>query len=137
MTTRGSAAGIVLLCTAAMFIPAETVAGSWGRSAAPAFSARGVAHPFVAHFPQMRFRHQAVFPGGFGYAPVVSTEYPTESAVPYPAPPYPAPPYPPIPTFIERGGPPPNWMGPRCRTDSQRVPRESGGETTINITRCY
>src|SRR5580693_1251013 len=124
MTTQGSAAGIVLLCTAALFIPAETFAGSWGRSAAAPLAARGVIRPFVAHFPEMRFRHHPDFPGGWGYAPLVSTEYPTESAAPYPAPPYP-----PVPTYIERAGPPPGWMGPRCRTDSQKVPRESGGET--------
>ena len=26
---------------------------------------------------------------------------------------------------------------PECRTDTQKVPSEAGGERTINITRCY
>jgi hypothetical protein len=132
MTSRGFAAGIVLACTAALFVPVETRAGSWGHGTAAPMAARGVTHPSVAHFPEMRFRHHSDFPVGWSYAPIVSTEYPTEPAAPYPAPAYP-----PAPTYIERAGPPPGWMGPRCRTDRQKVPRESGGETTINITRCY
>jgi hypothetical protein len=36
---------------------------------------------------------------------------------------------------------PPERYGPRpplhCDTNSQKVPSEKGGETTINVTRCY
>ena len=44
--------------------------------------------------------------------------------------------YPPTENFSERSRPVVTYQ-PGCRTDTQQVPSESGGERTINITRCY
>jgi hypothetical protein len=44
--------------------------------------------------------------------------------------------YPPMENFSERSRPVVTYQ-PGCRTDTQKVPSEGGGERTINITRCY
>jgi hypothetical protein len=131
MTTRVLAARIVLLGIGAMLLPADTLAGSEARIAGSNW-ARGAVHaPVGTHFPEMRFRHQAGFPVWWSFAPGLSNDYPPEVIAPYAAPPYP-----PVQNFSEQGRPPVIY-GPRCRTDSQKVPSEDGGERTINITRCY
>jgi hypothetical protein len=66
-------------------------------------------------------------------APFASSYYPSEYGPPYVEFPYG---YPPFENFSERSRPIVNRPS-ECRTDSQKVPSESGGETMINITRCY
>ena len=130
MTTRVLTACIVLSGVVALLTPVATLAGAEGRAPpVPPALGRGVVRPpLIQHFPEMRFRHHTG-PVWWGYAPDIASGYPPESA------PEAGYPYPPIQGFYERSGPPPSY--PRCRTDSQKVPSEAGGERTINITHCY
>jgi hypothetical protein len=78
------------------------------------------------------------FPLWWGYGSPLATDYPTTYTAPeyvgrYGEIPYG---YPPMENFSERSRPVVT-RPPECRTDSQKVPSESGGERTINITRCY
>jgi hypothetical protein len=140
MTTRGFAAGIVLVGLGAMATPAETLAAATGHIAAAPFFARGAHPPLTRPLTEMRFRHRHDFPVWWGYAGDVVNDAPLPYPPPYAGYPYPPPyavpspdfPYPP--GFYQRSGPPPY---PRCRTDTQKVASETGGERTINITRCY
>jgi hypothetical protein len=153
MTSRFFAAGIVVLGIGAVMVPVETLAGSSGL-AAPSSLARGPVRPsFPAPHLTNRFLPRGEFPrhiGGFrmskaaerrglgfplwwGYESSFPNYYPSEYEVPYGEFPYP---YPPFDNFSERSRP--VVIRPsECRTDSQKVPSETGGERTINITRCY
>jgi hypothetical protein len=131
MTARALAAGILLLGIGATLMPVETLAGNGRAAPTPPPLGRGVIRPPLPppHFPEMRFRHRHDFLT-WSYAPDVASDYPPDYA-----PPAAGSPYPPIQIFPDRAGPPAPY--PRCRTDSQTVPSEAGGERTINITRCY
>ena len=157
MTSRMFAASIVALGIGAMVAPVETSAGSGGLIAAPSLSARGAVHPSVAapsfahtslrrgmtgafptHVDGFRMsrpgdRRGPGFPMWWGYAPSVPNYYPSEYVAPTGESPYA---YPPTENFSERSRPVVTHP-PECRTDTQTVPSESGGERTINITRCY
>ena len=76
---------------------------------------------------------QPGFPLWWGYASYPSDYYPYEYAAPYGDLPYA---YPPMANFSERSRPIVTYQ-PGCHTDTQKVPSESGGERSINITRCY
>jgi hypothetical protein len=157
MTSRMFAASIVLLGIGSMVAPTGTSARSGGLVAAPSLSTRGAVRPFVGPPPSARmslrpgmprefpahirdFRmsrfgdHRGPgFPLWWGYASYVPNYYSSEYAAPYEVPPYA---YPPIEVFPERSRP--IVAHPlECRTDTQKVPSETGGERTINITRCY
>jgi hypothetical protein len=159
MTPRALAASILALGIGAMAQSTDTWAGTGAHVAAPAFAARSVrptfAPPSVRLFgrqpvhdgfragmngfrlSQFRgrhefdFRRQAGFPWWWGYTSGVPYDlpydYPSEYGSTYelPATPYPQPSRP---VVIHEPG---------CRTDTHKVPSEAGGETTINITRCY
>jgi len=129
MTTRALTAGVVLLGIGATLAPIETLAGEGRAAPTPPALGRGVIRPPLPTRAEMRFRHRRDFLP-WSYAPDVASDYP-----PVYAPPAAGPPYPPIQIFPDRGAPPVGY--PRCRTDSQTVPSEAGGERTINITRCY
>jgi hypothetical protein len=157
MTSRMFAASIVLLGIGSTVAPVETLARSGGLIAATSLSARGAVRPFVgarpsahtslapgmtrefpAHIRDFRLSrlgdHRGPgFPLWWGYASYVPNYYPSEYAVPYEEPPYA---YPSIPNFSERSRPAVIYK-PGCHTDTQAVPSETGGERTINITRCY
>jgi hypothetical protein len=147
------AASIVLLGVGAMITLVETSARSGGLGAAPSLSARGaVGAPTSGHtslrpgmpraFPahirdfrmsRLRDHRGPRFPLWWGYAPYDPNYYPSEYAGPYEVPSYA---YPPTENFSERSRPVVAHP-PECRTDTQKVPSEAGGERTINITRCY
>jgi hypothetical protein len=126
MTTRVLTACIVLSGIGALLTPVDTLAGAEGRtSPVPPALGRGVVRPpLIQHFPEMRFRHHTG-PVWWGYAPDIANDYAPDTGYPYP----------PVQGFYERSGPAANF--PRCRTQSQKVPSEAGGERTINITHCY
>jgi hypothetical protein len=157
MTSRLFAASIVLLGIGSMISPAETLARSGGFVAAPSLPARGAARPsvsasFFAHtsprlrmtgeFPghmrgfrmSRRFDHrQPDFPLWWGYGSYPTDYYPYDYGAPVGEAPYS---YSPMENFSERSRPVVTYQ-PGCRTDTQKVPSESGGERSINITRCY
>jgi hypothetical protein len=158
MTSRIFAASIVVLGIGAASLLVETSAGSAPLVAAsalvrpgapPPVAAPSFAHRFVPRgigaFSRMdgfhrgsRFgdgRGQAV-PLWWGYASTFPGYYPPYAAPEY-LPPYGDLPYasPPYVNFSERSRPV-VAHAPECRTDSQTVPSESGGERTIHITRC-
>src|SRR6266567_6553162 len=102
---------------------------------APAFvppQARG----FRAHIGAFGFGHNTHFlrfRPWWGAPPYVSSgDAPWDDAAPVGSIPLA---YPPFENFSERSRPP-VFYRPGCRTDTQKVPSESGGEVTINITRC-
>jgi len=139
MTSRMFAASIITLGIGAMFAPVETSAGSGGFIAAPSLAARG-APPVARTFPPHRIigafpthRRGSGFLPGWGYASSVPSYYPPEYTAPYGTFPYA---YPPTENFSERSRPVAAHP-PECHTDTQKVPSETGGERTINITRCY
>jgi hypothetical protein len=151
------AAGIVVFGIGAMAAPVESSAGSGGPIAAPSFAARGAVRPSVAAPPSAHtFLSQGMigrtpagisglrmsrhadrrgpgFPLWWGDATYVPNYYPSEYAAPYGEFPYA---YPPFENFSERSRPVVTYE-PGCRTDTQTVPAENGGERTIHITRCY
>ena len=166
MTFRVLASGFVALGILATAMPADTWAGMGGRFAAPAaihggfhpsgpmssarvLPSRQVGNVFHAipnqfRFAQFRpqhlpgFMHGRGFPfwwgavaGGPYYYPSEPYYYPTENLSAYGLPDST---YPTEPT--ERRRPLPLYE-PGCRTETQKVPSEAGGEHTINITRCY
>jgi hypothetical protein len=151
------AVSIVLLGIGSMVAPAETSARSGGFSAAPAIPARGAGRSLVSTsfsvrtFPRLRttgefpahmgdFRasrrvdhRQPGFPLWWGYTPYPTDYHPYEYGssngdLPYP--------YAQTDGFSERSRPVVTYQ-PGCRTDTQKVSSESGGERSINITRCY
>jgi hypothetical protein len=154
MTSRIFAAGIVVLGVGSIMSPVETSARSGGLVAAPSSSARGAVRqsfggPQLVHrslpqgttgaFPphtrdfRMAGDHRGPgFPLWWGYASAVPN-YPFEYAAPYGEAPYA---YPPSANFSERARPVVTHP-PECRTDTQKVPSEAGGERSISITRCY
>jgi hypothetical protein len=153
MTSRIVAASIFLLGIGSIVAPVETSAGSGGLVTAPALAAPASIRPFLgappsAHMsmpPRMSrefparirdFRLSRLglgFPLWWGYPSYVPNYYPSDYTLPYEVPPYA---YPPIDNFSERSRPVVAHP-PECRTDTQKVPSETGGERTINITRCY
>jgi hypothetical protein len=162
MTFRVLASGFVALGIVATAMAADAWAGMGGRFAAPA-AARGVWHSPAAlssarvlpsrqvgnvfHANEFRFsqlQHQHGFMKGRGfpfwwgaggggpyYYPTEPYYYPPEnlSAYGYPDISYPT-------ESTERRRPYPLYE-PGCRTETQKVQSEAGGEHTINITRCY
>jgi hypothetical protein len=147
MIFQKCAAGIAALVTlglGATMAPDETSARPGGFVAAPSLAAHGPVrssfaspHSALAHVRDFR----TVRPGdhhrdtGFpvwwtgSYLPSYPYGYVDPSGeVPYA--------YPPLENFSERSRPVVTYQR-ACRTDSQTVPSESGGERTINITRCY
>jgi hypothetical protein len=151
MTSRIFAAGIVVLGVGTMTAPVATSAGSGAPLAAPSSVAPSLVRPsfagplpahglsaFPAHMrgfriPERGDRRGAAFPLWGGYASSVPSYYPSGYAAPYAEPVYI---YPPTENFSERSRPI-MTRPPECRTDTQKVPSEAGGERTINITRCY
>jgi hypothetical protein len=159
MSSRIFAASIVVIGIGAMIPPVETSAGSAPLAAAP--MVRPGAPPHVAAppsarrfvprgtgaFPRIDGFHRMsrlgdgrgqVFPQWWGYASTFPDYYPPAYAAPEYGAPYGEFPYvsPPYVNFSERSRPI-VAHAPECRTDTQKVPSESGGERTINITRCY
>jgi hypothetical protein len=151
------AASIVLLGVGAMIAPVETSAGSGGLIVAPSLSARGAVRPsvgaprfahtslrqgmtreFPAHIRGFRIsrlgdHRRPGFPLWWGYGSYDPNYYPSEYAAPYEEPSYA---YPSTDNFSERSRPMVIYQ-PGCRTETQEVPSETGGERTINVTRCY
>ena len=158
MTPRALAASILALGIGATAQSTDTWAGAGAHVAAPAFMARSVVRPPAAppsvrllgrqpvhdgfragmngfRFSQFRgrherdFRRQAGFPWWWGYTngdPYdIPYSYPTDYGPTYELPAYP------------QQSRPVVIREPGCRTDTQKVPSEAGGEATINITRCY
>jgi hypothetical protein len=152
MTSRMFAAGIVVFAVAAS---GETGA-AWaaGFVSVPSLPARSAVGPAVARVPfahtfqhrgmvgsfplrlngsrvaRMRDDRQLGFPLWWGYA-----SNPSENVAPYEQRTYAYPAYP-IENWEERSRPVVTYE-PGCRTDTQKVPSDSGGEHSINITRCY
>jgi hypothetical protein len=151
MTSRIFAAGIVVLGIGAMLAPVATSAGSGAPLAAPSIVAPSLVRPsfagplpahglgaFPAHMRGFRMlergdRRGAAFPLWLGYASSGPGYYPSGYVAPYAERLYI---YPPTENFSERSRPI-MTRPPECRTDTQKVPSEAGGERTINITRCY
>jgi hypothetical protein len=156
MSSRILAASIIVIGVGTMVTPVETsAAGSApviaGHSivtpgARPPLAAPAFAHRFAPRttgaFPTRMdgFRRMSRlgtgFPVGWDYGSPYPGYYPyggPEYAAPYGPYPYP---YPPMENFSERSRPV-VARPPECHTDTQKVPSESGGERTINITRCY
>ena len=151
MIFRIFAAGIVVLGIGTMAAPVETSARSGGFVAASSLGARSFVRPSsAAPFSAHTFRpggvrqlngfhmsregeHQGPgSPWWWGYASDLPSYYPAEYAVPYGAHPYPYQ----TQNFSERSRPIVTYQ-PGCRTETQKVPSEGGGERSINITRCY
>jgi hypothetical protein len=153
MTYRMLAASLVVLAGAGwMFAPAGagTATGAFvgARSfqggfhaSAPAFAHKGApmaAHRFVAQRGAFFFRGREHREGEFrrwaGFGGYFPYDYPAGYPASYDAPSYPYPyAYPDAPTaerYMTR-------LPLHCSTDSQSVPSEKGGVTTINVTRCY
>ena len=148
MISRIFAAGIGVLGIATMAAPVETSARPGGFVAASSLGARSfvrpsIATPFSAHtFRSERMRQINGFhlsreaerqsPGSpwWGDASDLPSYYPSGYAVPYGGLPYP------IENFSERSRPMVFYQ-PGCRTETQMVPSEGGGERSITITRCY
>jgi hypothetical protein len=154
MTSRIFAASIVVFGIGAMVAPLETSARSGGFAAAPSLAARGAVRPSVAtpsfahvfmphrmtggiatirgfHVSRLGDHRGRDFSPPWGYA-YVPNYYPSEYAVPNEDRPYAYP----AENFSERARPIVTHE-PGCRTSTQTVPSEAGGERTINITRCY
>ncbi len=154
MIFRIFAAGIVVLGVATMAAPVETSARSGGFVSASSLGARSFARPAIVtpfsghafrpegmrplngfHMARQAERHSAErqspgSPWWWGDGSDLTSYYPAGYAYggfPYP---YPAE------NFSERSRPIVTYQ-PGCRTDTQKVPSESGGERSINITRCY
>ncbi len=150
MIFRIFAAGIVVLGIGTLAAPVETSARSGGFVAASSLGARSfvrpsIATPFSAHtfrpegMRQMNGFHMSrererQSPGSpwWGYASYLPSYYPSDYAAPYAGFAYPYP----TENFSERSRPIVTYQ-PGCRTETQKVPSESGGERSINITRCY
>jgi hypothetical protein len=143
MITRVYAAGLAtVLCFGSVFAPDEAFArfgGFGGRSFAfsSGFHAPAVRTPFLAHrraFGFDRLRRQAgllpltVLGGSAFYGPSDYVDpYSQPGAV-----------EPEIVTGAIPGGAYPVFIGRRgCRTQTVIVPSEDGGESSINIVRCY
>jgi hypothetical protein len=157
MSSRILKAGIVVLGVGAMVAPVAASAESGGLVAAPSLVARSAVSPsfatplfshrspapgmsgeFPRHMRGLRMsepgdRRGPGFPLWWGFGSSVPNYYPSAYVAPYVAAPYA---YPPLENFSERSRPV-VARPPECRTDTQKVPSETGGERTINITRCY
>jgi hypothetical protein len=156
MTYRMLTAAIVVLGIGSMAAPAATAARSAGPLAAPSISFHGAGRPSGTPWPRghmfppprmtgsfstpmrgfrmSRDHDRRRFPIWWGY-PSVLPYYPSDYVVPYNEPPYA---YPAIENApVSERAVPAIIYRPGCRTDTQKVPSEDGGERTINITRCY
>jgi hypothetical protein len=153
MTSRVFAASVVVLGIA-MVAPIETAARAGGFGAASP-SAAGVArssiagarfahmspqHGFATSLPghvngfRMTGERNRRFPLSWGFdSPFY---YPSDYGVPFEQPYYGYHPAYPADNWAERSRPVVSYQ-PGCRTDTEKVPSESGGEHTITITRCY
>ena len=146
MTFQKIAAGIAALATLGLgtaITSVETSARSVGFVAAPSLSAHGIVrssfaspHAALAHMRDFRTARPGDRHGGTGFpvswAGGYLPSYPYGYADPSGEVPHA---YPLMENFSERSRPTVNYQ-PTCRTDTQQVPSESGGERTINITRC-
>jgi hypothetical protein len=160
-------AGIVVLGIGSMVAPAATAATSGGPLAAPSMSFHGAGRPSGTPGPtghmsspprtsggfstpmrgfrmsrpwdrdhdRGRFRSWGGYPYYYPFDYAAPYYYPFDYAAPYGDQPYA---YPDIENapVSERARPGIGYR-PGCRTDTQSVPSENGGERTINITRCY
>jgi hypothetical protein len=147
MTLQKCAAGIAALVTlgiGTMIAPDETSARSGGFTAAPSLSAHGSVrssfaspHSALGHMRDFRTARLGDRRGGVGFpvwwAGGYLPSYPYGYADPFGEVPHA---YPLMENFSERSRPVVTYQR-ACRTDSQTVPSEGGGERTINITRCY
>jgi hypothetical protein len=159
MTFQKHATGMVafgILGIVTMIAPVETSARSGGFVAAPSSSAPGAIRPSFAspHAVHQPLQHgtaselsahvrdfRTARPGdrrgspGFPlwWAGAYLPSYPYGYADPSVEVPYS---YPVMENFSERSRPVVTRQ-PGCRTDTQTVPSEGGGERAINITRCY
>jgi len=153
MTLRAFAAGIFALGIAAIPSSNSWAAAGGHVAAAPAFAARGapvahssslMAHPRINggfhfrvgemrgfRFSRLRDRFAPGFPFWWGYAAAGPYDDPADYGQTYGIPTVA---YPPFQGFPQQ---PVTPHVPDCRTDSQTVPSEGGGQRTINITRCY
>jgi hypothetical protein len=150
MFFRIFAAGIVVLGIATMAAPIETSARPGGFVAASSLGARSFVRPSIATaFSAHTFRPEGMrqingfhmwreaerqSPGSpwWSDASYLPSYYPSGYAAPYGGFPYPYP----AENFSERSRPIVTYQ-PGCRTETQMVPSEGGGERSINITRCY
>src|SRR5215471_1589134 len=162
MHPRAFTAGILAIGIGATALPTDTWARAGGFVAAPSVMARGAGphaaaphfaaspvRPFVRpplnhgfrapmngfRFSQFRGRHERGFPWWTyaGGAPYYDPGYYPSDYLPSYG--LPATSYPPIEYYPPQGRPVVPHE-PECRTDTQKVPSEAGGERTINITRC-
>jgi hypothetical protein len=154
MIYRVLAASIVVLGIATMAAPVETSARSGGFVSGSSLGARSFVRPAIVtpfsphifrpdgmrqfnsfHLARQAERQSAErqspgSPWWWGYGSDLPSYYPGEYAYGGFAYPYPAE------NFSERSRPIVTYQ-PGCRTETQKVPSESGGERSINITRCY
>jgi hypothetical protein len=150
-------AGVLAIGIGATALPTDAWAGTGGHVAAPSFMARS---PHVAvspvrplvrkpvnngfrvpmnrlRFSQFRGPHERGFPFWWTYGSGAPYYYPDYYPPEYPPsnePPATA--HPPIENYPPQRQPIVTHE-PGCRTDTQKVPSEAGGEATINIVRCY
>jgi hypothetical protein len=151
MFSRIFAAGIGVLGIATTVAPVETSARPGGFAAASSLGSRGFVRPSIARrFSAHTFRPEGMrqindfhmsregerqspgSPWWWGYGSDFPGYYPSGYAAPYGEFPYPYP----AENFSERSRPIVTYE-PGCRTETQTVPSEGGGERSINITRCY
>jgi len=151
MIFRVFAAGMVVLGIGTMAAPVGTSARPGGFVAASSLGARSFVRAAIAtqlsahtfrpegmrqlngfHMSRQAERQGPGSPWWLGYGSDLPGYYPAEYAAPYGAFPYPYP----TENFSERSRPIVSYQ-PGCRTETQKVPSEGGGERSINITRCY
>jgi len=154
MTLRALAAGILVFGIGAIPSSDSWAAPGGHVAAAPAFAAPGApvmrSSPLMAHprmngafhfrvgamhgfrFSRFRDRFAPGFPSWWGYASAGPYDDPADYVQTYGTPTVA---YPPFQGFPQTQPLTPHV--PECRTDSQTVPSEGGGQRTINITRCY
>jgi hypothetical protein len=137
-------AAVVTLGIGTMIAPDQASARAGGFVAASSLSAHGSVrssfaspHSALGHMRDFRMAHPGDRHVGTGFplwwAGGYLPSYPYGYADPFGEVPHA---YPLMENFSERSRPVVIYQ-PGCRTDSQTVPSETGGERTINITRCY
>src|SRR5579872_2124816 len=149
MIFRILAASIVVLGITTMAAPVATSARSGGFVSASSLGARSLVRPAIAtpfsahtfrtegtrplngfHMARQAERRTPGSPWWWGYESDLPSYYPAGYAYGGFPNPYPAE------NFSERSRPIVTYQ-PGCRTETQTVPSERGGERSINITRCY
>jgi hypothetical protein len=164
MHPRAFTAGVLAIGVGATALPTDAWAGTGGHVAAPSFMARSAGRQTVAphvavsalrplvrkpvnngfrapmnrlRFSQFRGPHERAFPFWWTYGSGAPYYYPDYYPPEYPPSNEPhATAYPPIENYPPQRQPVVTHE-PGCRTDTQKVPSEAGGEATINIVRCY